>query len=330
MKPLFVPGAEDLVHIGPLQLFAFEHGLVVGPLDDLVGKAHALPGQQVFFLAGRGRPVPQAQQAHHPGQGLTAALVLPDIDGGALLGHEPQPGPGVALLLDLAHGGPAALAIPLGGPLRTETHQQEDHVRRKPQLVVQSQQDGNVRGGKLLPQLFLHRAGEPGELRALQSPCHVRPGISRLPVRRRRRGRDRGRRGGGLPAGQGHQTLLCQNVQRAAELLPVPAQLGAELAVVSAAPVFQDGDIEERRVAVAAADQPQGRGAGESDALRLRQMQDIIADGGSPLSHVFLFILHEKMGFVKREFFRRACVSRHRPESKKFLTFSNQADMLRM
>ena len=55
-------------------------------------------------------------------------------------------------------------------PLRAEAHQQKDHVRRQSQLVVQPQQDGNVRRRQLLPQLLLHRAGEPGKLRALQRP----------------------------------------------------------------------------------------------------------------------------------------------------------------
>ena len=178
-----MPGPQDLVHVGPLQLLALHHRLVIGQLQGLVLEPQLLPGEQVLLLAGGGGTVPQPQQAHHPGHGLPAPLVLFNVRGGALLGHQSQPGPGVALLLDLAHGGPAALAVPLGGPLRTEPHQQEHHVRRQPQLVIEPQQDGQVRRGQLLPQLFLHRPGEPRELPALQGPGHVGPGVLRPLVR---------------------------------------------------------------------------------------------------------------------------------------------------
>jgi len=98
-------------------------------------------------------------------------------------------------------------------------------------------------------------------------------------------------------------------VQRPPEPFPGPSQLRAELAVVRTAPIFEDRDVKERRVAVSAPDEPQGRRAGEGEAL-LRQMQDIVADSVLPLSRVFPFILHDKMGFVKGKFFcrSRACL----------------------
>ena len=90
---------------------------------------------------------------------------------------------------------------------------------------------------------------------------------------------------------QRNQPLAGQDPQGPAEPVPVPAQLGADLLVVGAPPVFQHGDIEQRRVPVPAADEPPGRRAGEDDAFLLRQVQNILADGRPLLRSLVVFLL---------------------------------------
>ena len=281
-----MPGGEDLVHIGPLQLLTLEDGLVVGPLDGRVLKAHGGPGEQVLLLAGGGGPVPQPQQGHEPGQGLPLALAVPDVGGGPVLVHEAQAGPGVALPLDLPQGGPAAGAVALGGPLAAVAHQQEDHVRGQAHIVVQPQQGPHVRGGELLAQLLLHRPGQGPELLPLQGAGHVGPGVLRglLPGG----GGDRRRGGGGgLSLGQAHQPLALQGLKGGGEPLRGPAQGGPELLAVGGAPVLDQGNVQQGGVPISGADQPPGRRARQDHALLLRQMQHISAHGSTSLHKSF-------------------------------------------
>ena len=243
-----MPGGEDLVHVGPLELFALEEGLVVGQLDDRLVKAHPCPGEEIPLLAGARLPVPQTKELHELRQSLAPLLVVLDVGGGALLGHKPQPGPGIALPLNLAEGRPPSGAILLDCPLGAEAHQQEDHICRKPHLVVEAQQCGKVRGGELFPQLPLHGGSERGKLRPLQRPGHIRPGILHLPLRRL------GDPSGGGHSrllfhpsrllGQGHQPLPRQDRKGPAEPVLRPAQSGTQSVLVAGSPAAEHRNIQ--------------------------------------------------------------------------------------
>ena len=286
-----MPVFENFVHVGPPQLLTLENSLVVGRLDDLAVKAHVVPAEQIALLGGGGLPVPQPQQGHQPGQGRPVLVVFVDVSGGGGLVHQAQPRPDKALLLNLPHGQPAAPPALQGGPLHAEPHQQEDHVRRDAQLVVQRQQRRQVRRGQLFPQLVLHRAGQGGELGPLHGPGHIGPGVLRPLLRRR------GRRNVGL--GPGDEALPGQRAQGPLQALRRPAQLLAQL--LRAAPAPQQSEVHQRAVAVAGLDQTPGRRAGHDDALLLRQMQDISAHSSAPLRFTIFYILHENRAFVKRE-----------------------------
>ena len=297
-----MPGVQNLVHIGPAQLLAPQHGPVVGLENDVAVKAHLAPGGQVLLLPRGGLPVLQAQQGHELGNRLPCLLVLLDMGGGAFLVKDPMAGPGVALLLDLAQGGPPPRAVPGGDFLHAEAHQGENHIRRQAQMVIEAQEDLQIRGGELLAQLVLHRAGEAGELVPLQGPGHIGPGVlgaavlppgGRWRLLRRRRGAPAGRRHNKTQARQGGQTP--------AEPLLRPSQLAEQLVVVNAAVTVQHRDIEQGCVAVPAADETPGRRAGEDNTLILRQVKYIAADDHRLLSFSSEGILHDIDGFVKRQ-----------------------------
>ena len=97
---------------------------------------------------------------------------------------------------------------------------------------------------------------------------------------------------------------LIERLLRRADALFVPTEHFGELFRLCRAVRMQDGEIQQRRVAVAAADEPPERRRREGDALFLFQMQHVACHAPRLLSRIFDFpILHEIFPFVNMNFF---------------------------
>lgn len=68
-------------------------------------------------------------------------------------------------------------------------------------------------------------------------------------------------------------------MQGAAEFVRVPSKLGADFFVIGAPAVLQNSDIKKGSIAIAGTYEPLGRRTGEDNALLLRQMEYVFADG---------------------------------------------------
>ena len=166
---------------------ALEHRLVVGQSHRLRRKAHLLPRVQILLLRCHRQPVSQPQRPHIRRDGPLTLRVLFQVLHCGPLGVDAPSGPGVALLLDLPQGRPPPLSVLPGDPLHAVIHQQEDHVRRQAQIIVQSQQNTHIRRGEPLPQLFFHLRRQQTEfLAALQPPGNVIPLVAGLFISRLR------------------------------------------------------------------------------------------------------------------------------------------------
>ena len=242
-----------------------EHGPVVGQGHRLRRKAPVQPLQKILLLRRGGGTVPQLQRTHIRGHPLLALGVLAQVGGGPLLGVQSPAGPGVALLLDLAHGGPAAGAVLAGGALGAVAHQQEDHVRRQAQIVVKAQQHGKVRGGQALAQLPLHlRRQRPEDAVLFKALGDVLALVG---------GRLLGGLGLTLRLGRAQQLHLPELVLRRGGALSVPVELLGRLGRGDGPPAAQQADVQKGRVPVPLRQQAAGHRAGQRDALVLRQTQ---------------------------------------------------------
>ena len=176
---------------------------------------------------------------------------------GGGLGVDAPAGPGVALPLDLAEGGPPARAEAGGGPLRAVADQEVDHVGGQPQVVVQPQQGGEVRRGKAFAQLPLHLGGEAAELPALlQLPGHLLLAV-----------------GGGLVGGLwgralgGDEPQVPEDGLRRLNAAPVPAELPREGPGRGVPPAAEQGQVEEGGVPVPPVQEALHRLGGEGDGV---------------------------------------------------------------
>ena len=259
MPAVFVPAAEDTVEVSPVQLLLIKHRLVVGQCHRLRGEALVHPVGDVALFALHRAAVAQTQHLHIPAHGGAADVPVPQILGGALLIEKAPLRPVVALLLDLAEGGPPSGAVALLGTGDTVAHQQIDHIRRKAQIVIQSRQDLQVRRFQALAQLLLRLRHQ-----------HPKAGIAGEEVRQVIRRVHRAllcRLRGLLLRGPVDESQLLQSRLRRMKAQLAPLQSTLQLLRRDTTVRPQQAQIQQRRIPVAPVQQPLHRGRGQGDAL---------------------------------------------------------------